>query len=374
MRVFIVALIALTTFAALLAAQDDAAPPALPDGAKLVLDEDWAGGKIDADRWYVLRKKWGAGNHGVVPENVTIQRDTVDGRKKNVLVCEAHGDEYDGDVVGLWGRKTRVGGVIVSKEYFASGRFEVVMKVGDTQPHAGGPENPAHPGGLVAAIWTYGYRFVEVPRDKMNDFVADTPLYNPHMPRYNGPFNEYWSELDFPEFGKDGQFETTMYNTFCQNRHKPKFCKVDSADGKYHTYTTQWRTTLKPLPEVTDEQVVKHEGYWWINDKAVPFDGYLGNPLTRLGEDRYAVYWGRIAEHWIDGEKVAENKTFVPVMAAQLTMGTWLPDWAGPAKWKTARVSYASAKVWQFHDEGDVRGILAGDLKNNFDERGREIR
>ncbi len=357
-----------------LAAQDLAAVP-IPAGAKLVLDEDWVAGTIDPKRWYVPRKKWGHGNHGVVPENVNIVKDTVFGKEKNVIVCTAHGDQYDGPVVGMWGRRQRVGGVIVSKDFFASGRYEVVMKLGAAKPHDGGPKDPMRPQGTVAAIWTFGYRFVQVDKKHQQEFVRDTPMYNPHMQAYGGPFNEYWSELDFPEFGKAGLFKKAMYNTFLQNKHLPLEFDIEHAvDGQYHTYTTEWRTMLAPIKNVTDAQVVEHEGYWWVQDKAIPFHHYYGNPLKRIGKDEYQVYTGRIATHWIDGKKVAENRRFVPAMTAQLTMGVWLPDWAGPAPWKTSSVSFASAKVWQYHDEGDVRGVITQDIHNNFEKDGREIK
>ena len=105
-----------------------------------------------------------------------------------------------------------------------------------------------------------------------------------------------------------------------------------------------------------------------------PLDDYLGNPLKRLGKDRYAVYRGKVATHWIDGHKVAENTRFVPSMAAQLNLGVWLPDWAGPAPWKTAKVSFASVKVWQFGDDGDVRNVLVDDIGDSFDKDGRSLR
>ena len=103
------------------------------------------------------------------------------------------------------------------------------------------------------------------------------------------------------------------------------------ADGQYHTYTMEWRTLLKLLPNIKDSQVVKKQDYWWVQDKGIPFDFYLGNPMKRLGKDQYAVYWGHKAEHWIDGKKIGENGRHVPVMAAQLTLGIWLPDWGGRA-------------------------------------------
>jgi hypothetical protein len=355
----------------------DPGPPLGPvaKGARLVLDEDWSGGTIAPDRWYIPRKKWGNGNHGVVPENVRIARDAVAGRERNVLVCEAHGDKYDGPVVGHEGEKARVGGMIVSREFFASGRFEVVMKIGSARPHPGGPADPRRPKGAVPAVWTYGYRYVKVPDERMHEFVPETPLYNPHMPRYGGGANEYWSELDFPEFGKGGDFDKAMYNTFLQNKHQSRTFNVAAAvDGQYHTFTTEWRTELTPLEGLTDRQVVESEGYWWVRDKAVPFNTYWGNPVKRLGPDRYAVYGGARADHWIDGKPVGTNPTFVPSMAAQLTIGVWLPEWGGPAPWETATVSIASVKVWQDHDEGDVRGILTEDVPDNFAPDGKPLK
>jgi len=372
------AILIVTSLCLPLFAADPPAPlgsplPAVPQHAKLVLDEDWAEGKINPDRWYTPRNKWGGGNHCVVPENVRVERDSVFGSDKHVVVCHANGDQYDGDIIGFSGKKQRVGGVLISRDFFASGRFEVVMKVGDDQAHPGGPADPKRPSGTVPAIWTYAYRFVSVPREKMDQLVPETPLYNPHMKRYGGGMNEYWSELDFPEYGKAGEFDRAMYNTFLQNQHEPNFFDVSQAvDGKYHTYTTEWRTQLAPIA-ITDAQVLEAEGYHWVKDAAVPFHAYWGNPLKRLGKDKYLLYAGLRADHWIDGRKVAENRKFVPAMAAQLTMGVWLPDWAGPAKWKTASVSFAGVKVWQYGDEGDVRGILTASLKDNFDRAGKPV-
>jgi hypothetical protein len=198
----------------------DHGPGPLPETARLVIDEDWSSGETDPQKWYALRKKWGDGNHGVVPENVRIEQDVVQGRRQKVLVCVARGDQYTGSVTGLGGNTARVGGVIVSKPFLASGRYEVVMKIGSHQRHEGGPVDPAHPRGAVPAIWTYGYRFVQVDPALQDQFVPDSPLYNPHMKAYGTGANEYWSELDFPEFGKGDDFSKGLYTTFCQNRHE----------------------------------------------------------------------------------------------------------------------------------------------------------
>lgn len=353
-----------------LAIGEDLSP--LPSGARLALEEDWSSGELDDKKWYVYRKRWGNGNHGVVPENVAIGKDQVDGQLKNVLVCTAHGDKYDGDVIGWWGNKTRVGGVIVSQKHFASGRFEVVMKIGSQEKHAGGPADPMRPKGCIPALWTYSYRWVEADKKRQGEFQAEVPMYNPHMPAYGLAASEYWSELDFPEFGKAGDFEKSMYNTFLQNRHDNRFFETPQAiDGEYHTFVTEWRTHLRPMPEIRDDQVVESEGFYWIQDKSIPFENYLGNPLKKLGENKYALYDGKIATHYIDGQKVAENDKWVPAMSAQLTMGIWLPDWAGPADWKTASMKIASVKVWQYGDEGDVFGVMKGRTPDSFAKDGK---
>jgi hypothetical protein len=298
----------------------------LPAGSTLVCEETWVTGKIDPERWYTPRKMWGKGNNGVVPENVRVVKEG----NRTLLVCEARGDAYDGPGVGYDGGKGRVGGVLVSKSFYASGRFEVVLRI------------VGRPAGCVPAIWTYASRG-----------------------------DEFLSELDFPEFGKGGNFEKALYNAYCQTQEETAVGDVSSvSDGGFHTLTTDWRTRLDPIEGVTDAQVKEQGGYWWVQDRAVPFERYRGNPLKRLEKDRYAVYCGVLARHWVDGKKTAENTKAVPCMAAQLTLGVWLPNWAGPAAWKTASVSFASIKVWQYGDPGDVRGVLTEDLKDNFEAGG----
>jgi len=231
------------TFLLLAVAGEGDGIPALPEGAVLVLEETWSSGAIDAARWYLPRKRWGQGNHGVIPENVRIERRG----DRAVLVCEAHGDRYDGPRPGFEGHPERVGGVAVSRTFFASGRFEIALRLG----------NPL-PAGAVPAVWTYAYRSVSVGRDRMKDFVAEQPLYNPGMERYGDGSNEYWSEIDFPEFGKGGEFRRALYNTFCQTKeHSLEFDVAPVADGEFHTLTTEWRTALEPLDGITDAQVVE---------------------------------------------------------------------------------------------------------------------
>lgn len=337
--------------------------PPLPETARLAFHEDWSSGVIDASRWYPLRKKWGAGNHGVVPENVSVVKDG----ERFVLQCEAHGDDYDGPVTGEWNKKTRVGGVLVSKQHFASGRFEVRMKIGTS-------EQP-HPAGCVPAIWTYGYRLVKVDAAIADDFTRTQPLYHPYLQEWGKGNCFYWSELDFPEYGKQGEFARPMFNTFLNKQHDSRTYDIHAAaNGQWHTYTTEWRTELAPIAGVKDTQVAEAEGFHWVQDKAVPYDRYWGNPLKKLGPNQYAICAGKVTRHWVDGKAVGENSKFVPSMTGQLNLGVWLPDWAGPAGWKVAPVRFGEIKVWQYDDPGDVKGILTEDISNNFNAEGQPVK
>ncbi len=341
----------------------------MPAGARLVLDEDWSGGRIDPGRWYVLRRHWGEGNNGVVPENVFLARDTVDGKSRNVLVIRGHGDQYAGPVAGWRGNRTRVGGTIVSRAYFASGRYEVVLKIGSTAASPKGPKDPRRPVGMVPAVWTYAYQWVEAAGADPKVFNRKNPLFNPQLK------NEYWSEIDFPEFGKAQDLETGLYNAFLNaNMQSRPFSTKAAIDGQYHRFTTIWRTQLVPLPGVTDSQVVEAEGCYWIQDASIPFQLYRGNPLKRLGKDRYAVCAGKEATHFIDGRFAGTNPTHVPAMAAQLNIGVWFPEWGGAAPWEESTISVASVKVWQFDDPGDVRDVLKEQIPDNMDAGGNPLR
>ncbi|BCU75577.1 LamG-like jellyroll fold domain-containing protein [Luteolibacter sp. LG18] len=339
--------------------------PDLPSTAEAVMMEDWSSGGVDAGRWYIPRKMWGQGNNGVTPANVRVEDDSVWGANRPVLVCQANGDLYDGAVTGYGGAKSRVGGMVVTRAFHASGRYEVDMKIGGTAALAGGPADPMRPAGAIPAVWVYGYRYVAVSSN-VDSFHPETPLYNPLMKVY-GTANEYWSEIDFPEFGQAGNFDNGLYNTFLQTKNQTRtFSVTPMIDGQYHTLTTDWHTTLVPIAGVTDAQVIESGGFYWVQDKAIGFNSYYGNPLKRLGPNSYAVYMGSRADHYLDGKKVAENLLYVPSMAAQLTLGVWLPGWGGAATWKQSTVSFSGVRIWQFHDPGDVRGVITANITNNY--------
>ena len=91
-------------------------PEPIPTRTTDVLFDDF-NGPLDPATWLVVDKAWGGDNGGLVPENVEL--------KDGLLLLHAHGDEYTGDVIGHNDRKTRVGSGIATRDYYASGRYEV---------------------------------------------------------------------------------------------------------------------------------------------------------------------------------------------------------------------------------------------------------
>jgi len=181
------------------------------------LFDDFSTG-IDPDRWLIADKAWGGDNGGVVPANV----DVADG----IVHLSAHGDDYTGDVVGHGGRTSRVGAVIVTRDYYASGRYEVRARVPQVL-------------GAASAFWSFHY--IE---------------YSPTQPEYwTEPNRIRNSEIDweFPTARDDGSpndpvtFDHARANTWGgqfggeggNESLRPDIGEL-VADGEFHTYTYDW--------------------------------------------------------------------------------------------------------------------------------------
>ncbi len=96
-----------------------------------------------SNAWLVAHKQWGGSAAGsVVADNVAVR----DGN----LVLTAHGDLYNGPVRGINKDSSprpdgkRTGGAVATDLYYASGSYEIRMKVAPTL-------------GVCSAIWTFHY-------------------------------------------------------------------------------------------------------------------------------------------------------------------------------------------------------------------------
>lgn len=179
------------------------------------------GDKIACSKWMVVKKSWGnnyvLNNNGVVPENLELLCD-------GGLRMHAHGDLYNGPVLGattdLGNGKIRTGACIATKDYYASGLYEVEAKL-----------TP----GAVNAFWTFHY-------------IEDAAYQN-------GGIKNSEIDWEFPSnnyFGSKNVLNDAMCNTWgglCDGvglttsgvAYQQALGNIDLSQA-FHKYTIEWHT------------------------------------------------------------------------------------------------------------------------------------
>ncbi|MEE2680887.1 MAG: family 16 glycosylhydrolase [Planctomycetota bacterium] len=288
--------------------------------------EDFSDGRLDPERWLVSTKAWGGDNGGVAPENVQLVEDFDQGEPIIALRLEAHGDDYTGDLVHN-GRTTRVGAAIATREYYASGRYEVRARVA--------PEY-----GTCTAFWPFHY---------IDYQMAQSGYWHEPNPRRN-------TEIDW-EFPTDlagsdtGNFSFTKARTNSWGgqfggeggEHKGRISLVDASgdpldlarealDGRYHTFTIEWRAGSD------------------LGDEAITRD--------RIGSVRWLID-GRLVDELHDVQFGQGN---VPYRAARFWLGTWFPaagyagdvGWTGNPDFDTTAAHIAWVRITPFDEPRDL--------------------
>lgn len=209
--------------------------------------DDFNGNTLDTNKWLIADKSWGGNNGGVVPENVSVSNGT--------LKLEGHGNNYKGNVAGH-NQPTgiRTGAAIATRNYYASGSYEIVAKVA--------PEL-----GACSAMWTFEYE-----------------EYYPGDPEYeaSGKTGQYYAvnheiDIELPTANKNHStpsFEAARFNTFIEENGYSMKEDLPYAvnDGKYHTYRFDWHTEDKHVDYYVDDyymctsrtQVPTNAGRFWV--------------------------------------------------------------------------------------------------------------
>ncbi len=202
-------------------------PAASADEPSDIFFDDFSDGTLDSDKWLAAYKNWGGKvtengvkrdyNGGVLPQNISIS----DGK----LILYGNGNLYDGEIRGINrdmslredGRRT--GAAVATKEYFASGSYEVMAKVAPQL-------------GACSAIWTFEYE---------EDW--DT-----------GEITNHEIDIEMPgrpaSEKKNQSFQYALCNTWTgenEGEYKTGYTDIgaDQADGKFHKYRFDWHTGSK---------------------------------------------------------------------------------------------------------------------------------
>ena len=282
-----------------------------------VFYDDFSSGIVDPDKWYAANKNWGgdielegAGgqnyNGGVVAENLYV--------KDNKLQCEAHGSFYEGDVIGITkggdqrpdGK--RAGACAVTKDYFASGRYEIRAKVAPAK-------------GVCCTMWTFEYEEIYDRNDPQfkgdGAYCVINHEIDIEMPGRPTPANEnigYDYALCNTWIGEKGDEYTASHTKLPQRQD----------DGQFHTYRFDW-----------------HAGN---EDGTIP---------PRV-------------EFYFDGVLVQINYTFIPFKAGRFWVGAWFPrGWAGTPNFDTSVFEVDWVKITPYFEENDrPQNESYGDVEN----------
>lgn len=266
--------------------------------------DDFSGDALDTGKWLVAEKMWGGWNGGVVPENVSVSNGT--------LKLEGHGNLYTGDVQGC--NKNLPGGIrtgaaIATRDYYASGRYEVVAKVAPVL-------------GACSTIWTFEYE----------EYDKDSEEYK-NYPDQTGKLAIVNHEIDIELPTANADFDTptfhaARFNTYeMENRSKSHFQTLPESvdDGQWHTYRFDWHT---------------------------------GDANEQPRVDFY-----------VDGQLLYTSYEHIPTHASRLWLGIWFPaskdsdgdgfgdtGWTGTADFDTTVFEIDSVRITPYCEAGDTVG------------------
>ena len=296
-----------------------------PQRQSEVFFDDFSSGELDAEKWLISGKAWGGDNGGVAPENVQLVPDMDDGEPIIALRLEAHGDEYSGDLEHN-GRRTRVGAAVATRRYYASGRYEVRARVA--------PEY-----GTCTAFWPFHYidhrmgeaEYWHEPNPRRNteiDWEFPTDLAGADTGNFS--FTKARTNSWGGQFGGEGG-EHKGRKTLIDENGDPLDLAVEALDGRYHTFTIEWRSGS----DLGDEAITRSD----------------------VGSVRWYID-GRLVDELDD---VSFGQGNVPYRAARFWLGTWFPaagyaenvGWTGDPNFDVTAAHIAWVRITPFDESRD---------------------
>ncbi len=200
----------------------NASIPHIPTGILLDSFKGTPGSPLNFDRWLVVKKNWGVNNNGVVPENLELLSG-------GGMRFHGHGNLYNGPVYGstnLMGNgKIHVGACIATKDYYASGKYEVYAKL-----------TP----GMINAFWTFhyiedaNYQSGGIKNTEIDFEFPASPTDTVLNPGFSG-HKSYIDDMNVNTWG--GLCNGEGYCASLRYRKTPMILSQ-----AYHKYTIEWHT------------------------------------------------------------------------------------------------------------------------------------
>lgn len=271
-------------------------------------------------------KAWGGSNGGVVPENII--HDPVNG----VVKVRACGDQYTGPITGVdrdgkpVARTTRIGGCVVTRDYFGPGSYKVLAKL------------PVKDG-VVSAFWTFHYEEAFAGHYLHNAHLADglRVVGNAEDGFYTVRNHEI--DIEIPTALKGApDMEVVDYRNARFNTWRGENRNWDVAEGDPAYWTEYTDDFINHGVEVNDEDF--HE---------FRFDWHLDN------DPRVEFYIDGILKHTV--------RNTVPDIPGRFWIGLWFPSaagnhWAGrDAAFAEEWMEIKQISITPFAQDGNVRRV-----------------
>ena len=384
------------------------------EGNVIKTDGEW--GKFPLQ---TLHKIWGdAGgkyNHGVQNKNVYVAPEenvsfTINGATKsvnqNIIIMEAHGDKYTGDVPGLKTEKNsqqndnipscpkivedinlknRVGGVVTTRGQYGPGVYNILCYVPKTE------DENTEGRGYVFAAWPFHYEEIYVgqnPQNTTTNSQARGDLSGPNAPTdfpcYNqcdggktnsvtctkscsGKESDLYSvinhEIDIeipnnsPQFANDWKDKMTWDTMNC-NTWLNDINNYDSDTGAYYTQVAVKNTKRTFISDKSEKDTNK-DYHWYTIDWYVDNNDYTKNYVKfyfddpfdpngkSIGPDGTPLPTSPSGKEISKGDSyglVHSTRRFVPTRAGRFNVGPWF-GWWGYNGQNGGKPNFDTAKV-----------------------------
>jgi len=331
-----------------------------------------------------LHKIWGAGpesapfNRGVNARNVyiapaeTVQYTLNDKQGKlqqKVIIMEAHGDNYNGDVPGLkkapkkkgpkplntslpvcpvWEELSptvanynkRVGGVACTRDQYGPGVYNILAYV----PKTTDKDNDGR--GYVFAIWPYYYaeiydpnasQYMTAPCAGMCDGGGKTPACPTDSSCGVDVFTVINHEIDIeipcnsPQLAKDWKNKITWDTMNC-NTWLTDTGNYDERTGGYYTQVAVKKSGGGTFISDASETDSNKDYHWYTLDWNVNNEDptknyvafYFDDPFDPTGKTKFN---GASLPTTPSGQPLHKTTRFVPTRAGRLNFGPWMAWW-----------------------------------------------